>query len=166
MAFKVIENVLKDQIIEHLRVNKLIPPQHSGGLKFNSTSTNVLTLLDMWSKLLENDTDAVLLQLDQSAAYDVVSHEIMFRKLEILGFNENSLNLMKSYCSECKQMVMIEGYESVKKSTGKQSVMQGSVLSTLLYLVYVLDFPTLFHDTEHDEKQDLICKQPTGINLY
>ena len=162
---KVIENILKDQITQHLKQHNLIPPQHSGGIKYHSTTTNAITLLDMWSKLLEKDKDSVLLQLDQSAAYDVVNHEILVKKLEILGFDKNAIQLMKSYCANRQQIVTIEGHQSITMKSGERSVIQGSVMSTLLYLIYVLDFPTLFHDNTHDSKEDFMCKQPTGVTF-
>ena len=162
---KIFENIIKDQIIQHLSDNNLIPPQHSGGIKYNSTTTNVGTLLDMWSKLLDSDHDSILLQLDQSAAYDVVSHNILLMKLQILGMDHNSLQLIKSYCSNRSQVVTIEGYQSTKLMTGNRSVMQGSVLSTLLYLVYVLDFPLLFHNKLHNSQEDFQCTSPSGITF-
>ena len=43
--------------------------------------------------------------------------------------------------------------------------MQGSVLSTLLYLIYTLDFPLLYHDIQHDSHEDYKCQSPTGITF-
>ena len=162
---KIIENVYKQQILKHLQQNNLIPPQHSGGLRYNSTTTNVATLLDMWTSMLDQNHDGILVQLDQSAAYDVVLHKILIEKLKILGFDQNSITLMKSYCSNRHQIVNVEGFLSEIKPTGDRSVMQGSVMSTLLYLIYVLDFPYLYHKEIHNSKDDVSCTEPTGISF-
>ena len=121
--------------------------------------------MDLWSKLLDKKQDSVLLQLDQSAAYDVVSHEILILKLKILGLDENSIKLIQSYCTNRTQQVSVDGHLSEPLRTGDRSVMQGSVLSTLFYLIYVLDFPLLFHTETHNSKQDVECKEPTAITF-
>ena len=56
-----------------------------------STTTTVLVLLDMWSKMLEDNTNTVVLKLDNSAAYEMVRHVILLEKLKIIGFASNAI---------------------------------------------------------------------------
>ena len=162
---KIIENIIKNQITKHLDNRNLIPPQHNGGRKYHSTTSNAIILIDMWTQILDDNLDAVLIQLDQSAAYDVVTHDILLKKLKLLGLDDNACEYMKSYMTNRQQQVIVEGYSSEIKNVGNRSVMQGSVMSTLLYLIYVLDFPNLFHNRKHDAIEDFHCHQPTGLTF-
>ena len=40
---------------------------------------------------------------------------------------------------------------------------QGSVLASLMYLIYILDFPLLFHKEHHNPIEHVKCKQPTAL---
>ena len=128
-----------------------------------STTTTVIVLLDIWSKILESNKNAVVLQLDQSAAYDMVDHPILIGKLEILGFDCNAINLMKSYLNNRRQMVEIDGEKSEILNLGSTSTIQGSVLAGLLYLIYTLDFPAYFHTQVNTPHEDIASDNATVI---
>ena len=40
---------------------------------------------------------------------------------------------------------------------------QGSVLASLMYLIYILDFPLLFHDEVHNPIEDINCTKETAL---
>ena len=126
--------------MNHLTSNDLIPHQHHGGVPGNTTMNALITLIGN----IENGIDTIALAMDQSMAYDVVDHAILTKKLEILGLVLHSLKLMKSYMSECFQYVQLEGYTSYPLATGDRSVIQGSSLSCVMFLIYTLDLPLVF----------------------
>ena len=76
---KIIETTVKDQTMEYLTENELIPSQHNGGLPNNSTTTVAIQLIDQWTQLLEEKQDAVNIQLDQTRAFEIVSHKILIK---------------------------------------------------------------------------------------
>ena len=76
---KIIETAVKDQTMEYLTENELIPSQHNGGLPNNSTTTVAIQLIDQWTQLLEEKQDAVNIQLDQTRAFEIVSHKILIK---------------------------------------------------------------------------------------
>ena len=137
---KVIDTAMAIQIKDFLLLHNLIPYNHNGGLKGMSTTTTVIVLLDIWSKIIEQNKNAVVLQLDQTAAYDMVNHLILLEKFKILGFDKNAIHFMESYLNNRRQIVEIEGITSEIKEIGETSTIQGSVLAGLLYLIYTL-FP-------------------------
>ena len=118
---KIVDTVIARQIKDFLVKYNLVPYNHNGGIKGLSTTTTVLVLLDMWSKLLENNTNSVVLQLDQSAAYDMVNHQILVEKIRILGFDNNAIKWIKSYLDGRRQLVEIEGKRSTIKEIGPKS---------------------------------------------
>ena len=50
--------------------------------------------------------------IDQSAAYDIVCHQILKRKLEHIGIEKDSVELLMDYLTERKQLVEINSQKS------------------------------------------------------
>ena len=46
---------------------------------------------------------------------------------------------------------------------GPFSTVQGTILASLLYLIYILDFPLLFHSNSHNSVEDAKCSKTTDI---
>ena len=69
---------------------------------------------------------------------------------------------MKTFLSERKQFVQINGKRSDKLVIGDNSVIQGSTLSCLLFLIYVLDLPQIFSTNKDISPSDQkTTKSPT-----
>ena len=73
-----------------------------------------------------------LIQTDLSAAFDTVDHSILLDKLDFYGFRGGSHKLLKSFLSNRKQYVNIDGRESELLESLECSVIQGSKMSSLL----------------------------------
>ena len=155
---KVIERVMLSQMLEYMNSNNMISHQHHGSVRAKSTQTMVTEIHDRLVKIMTEDDDAALILLDQSKAYDVVNHSILLSKLRILGFTRQAIQIMSTFLSDRKQMVQIEGRRSSKLLIGPQSVIQGSALSCLLFLTYILDMPSIFHNENHKPAESLDCK--------
>ena len=56
-------------------------------------------------------------------------------------------------------MSKLEGRRSDTLLLGPQSVIQGSTLSCTLFLIFILDFPDIFHEKRHDPKEMSECKR-------
>ena len=158
---KFIDKIVSQQINDYLDKNQLISPNHHGGRKFKSTITAATTLIDEWSEDLENNHHKAILLLDQSAAFDTICHTILVNKLRILGFDSHSTQYMENYLKNRNQIVEIDGMQSNNLYTGPFSVVQGSTLSCLLYLIYTLDLPTVYHTRNPTIEQQIKCNQPT-----
>ena len=111
---------------------------------------------------MHNEDDSALICLDQSKAYEIVNHQILLRKLTAIGFTRQATEIMKSFLSERKQYVQIQAMKSESLLTGPQSIVQGSSISCVLFLIYVLDLPQIFHDQSHTPEENLNCKQPNA----
>jgi hypothetical protein len=76
--------------------------------------------------------------LDVKKAFDVVSHDILLKKLNKMGIKNRELEWFKSYLTDRSQCVEINGKLSKPRKI-KLSVMQGSVLGPLLFLCFIND---------------------------
>ena len=111
---------------------------------------------------MEQGEDSIALIMDQSLAYDLVDHRILIQKLQAIGMDKHSIQLMTSYLSERQQAVQVETFTSPLLSSGPRSVIQGSALSCVLYLVFTLDLPLIF---DHNSIQVAVEEELKKTNI-
>ena len=81
--------------------------------------------------------------MDLRKAFDTVSYDILLKKLHHYGVCGVVYNLLKSYLTERKQFVYINGSCSTTK-TIQFGVPQGSNLGPLLFSIYINDIFNIF----------------------
>ena len=91
---KIIERVYLKQILEHLSVNKLVGHSHHGALRFKSTQSLVTEIHDKLLDDFNKGVETALITIDQSKAYEVVSHELLLEKMKIIVFLPQAVKLM------------------------------------------------------------------------
>ena len=138
---KITEAAVFEQVFEHFVVNELWHPNHHGYKHGHSTATAITQMYDIWIRGAEEKKLSAALLLDLSAAFDVVDHQILLRKLDLYNFDSDSVAWFKSYLSNRSQYVMVESCLSDPKPVGDQSVPQGSLLGPLLFIIFYNDFP-------------------------
>ena len=75
--------------------------------------------------------------MDLSKAFDTLNYDLLIAKLHAYGFSEESLELMKSYLTNCWQRTKVNLSFS-NWTELLQGVRQGSVLGPLLVNIYIL----------------------------
>ena len=76
--------------------------------------------------------------LDFQKAFDTVDHGILLMKVETLGFSQDVIRWFQSYLSDRRQLVDLSGNPSSSPAISC-GVPQGSILGSLLFLIYVND---------------------------
>lgn len=137
---KILEKIVAISLTNHLELNKLLNNKQFGFQMGKSTQHNLLLVTDYVSKALNEGDYCVGIFLDLKKAFDVCSHEILLKKLENIGVKGTKLEWFKSYLSNRTQVVEIQGHVSNPLSID-MSILQGSILGPLLFLVYINDLP-------------------------
>ena len=140
---KIYQEHVKNNLIDFLDYNKILLNLHQGGLKKHGTDTALTIVLDELYRQKENDNISCILQTDLSAAYDTIDHKILLDKLDYYGVRGPSLNLLDSYLTNRCQFTSIDTYDSDLVDSLDCSVIQGSKLSSLLYIIYTNEVPYL-----------------------
>ncbi|XP_061186395.1 uncharacterized protein LOC133194455 [Saccostrea echinata] len=78
---KVLEKVFAIRIDRHLEQNRLNDDLQSAYRKYHSTETALLRVHHDIAAALDNNSCAVLVMLDLSAAFDVIDHGILYKRL-------------------------------------------------------------------------------------
>ena len=138
---KILEKIVSLKLVNHLEYHKLISPKQFGFQRGKNTEHNLLNVVNFISNAINEGQFCIGIFLDLKKAFDVCNHEILFKKLASKGVTGNSLKWFKSYLAGRRQIVEVNGHQS-SQETIDMSVIQGSILGPILFLVYIDDLPS------------------------
>ena len=142
---KILEKAVFLQLVEYLDANGLLHPNHHGSRQHHNTATALVQMYDQWLEEVEDGMMVGVMMIDLSAAFDMVDHGLLLRKLELFGLDENALSWVSSYLSQRYQSVSVDGCLSPPLPV-ECGVPQGSILGPLFYVLFTSDIPDLVHD--------------------
>ena len=158
---KLVEYAVYFQILDHFTSSNLFHPNHHGSLANHSTATAIIQLFDLWLEAAEEKELSATCLLDQSAAYDLLCHLGLSKKLKLYNFSESSIKWLMSYLSDRKQVVQVEARTSYPLPCGDHGVPQGSVLGGLLHVINSNDLPAC-----HDEGESIVYVDDNSDNVH
>ena len=136
--------LLFEQIIFNFLYSKLrykLNSKHHGFRSGHSTITQLLVYLNELYANFDNNIEQVVVYLDFSKAFDCVNYNTLLTKLSSFGLDDRFLKLFKSYLFGRTQRARIDGHLSATVDI-TSGVPQGSVLGSLLFLLYIDDIIT------------------------
>ena len=135
---KCLEAVMHDRLLKHCLENNIISEKQAAYLRGDSTVSQLLYIVHNirknWTE--KNVTHSVF--LDVSSAFDKVWHNGLIAKLKQVGVDGSFLDTVRSYLTDRKQVVVLDGIKSNILDT-KAGVPQGSKLGPLLFIIYMND---------------------------
>ena len=98
----------------------------------------LISLIETIKKYLDDGEIVCGVFIDSQKAFDTVNHEILLEKLKHYGIRSKQNDWFRSFLTNRKQYVSMEGFFSQTKIV-KCDVPQGSTLGPLLFLIYIND---------------------------
>jgi retron-type reverse transcriptase len=137
---KVLEKIVSINLVNHLELNNLIYRHQYGFQRGKSTEHNLLHVINNVGNALNDGMYCVGVFLDLKKAFDVCNHNILLKKMEKYGIVGTELEWFKSYLTGRSQVVDINGAHSNPHDIDI-SVIQGSILGPIMFLIYINDLP-------------------------
>ena len=135
---RIIEKLTYKRLPHFLDINNLIYSLQFGFQQKYSTTHALINLTESIRQTLDEGSFGCGIFVDLQKAFDTVDHKILLHKLEFYGIRGVCNDWFKSYLSDRKQFVSINGYNSDLMPV-IYGVPQGSVLGPLLFLIYIND---------------------------
>ena len=135
---KILEKIMHKRIYAFLEKYEILYELQFGFRAGYSTTHTLIHMTEAIRSALDSGSVTCGIFVDFQKAFDTVNHDILLKKLEHYGFRGVVNNWFRSYLTDRKQKVVINGFESESKIL-PHGVPQGSVLGPILFLIYIND---------------------------
>ena len=112
---KIFEKAMYHRIYSFLCKYKLINTNQFGFRSNHSTEHTLISLIETIKISLDNDEIVCGVFIDLQKAFDTVNHEILLEKLNNYGIRSKENNWFRSFLTNRKQYVSINGFFSQTK---------------------------------------------------
>ena len=137
---KLLEKIAFDHIQCYFSMNNLTSIYQHAYREGHSTSTALTQMTDDWLKDIDQQNIVGAVLLDFSAAFDVIDHNLLLKKLKCYGFTPSAVAWIESYLTNRKQKVFFNGSLSNPRHL-QCGIPQGSSLGPLLFSIFTNDLP-------------------------
>ena len=135
---KILEKIMHKRMYAFLEKYEILYELQFGFRAGYSTTHALIHMTEAIRSALDSGLVTCGIFVDFQKAFDTVNHDILLKKLEHYGFRGVINNWFRSYLTDRKQKVVINGFESESKIL-PHGVPQGSVLGPILFLIYIND---------------------------
>ena len=162
---KILEKLVKDQLVKFLSDTHAISPDQSAYLKNHSTQSSLHRVIDDWYENLDDGEYTAVCIFDISKCFDTINHDLLLAKLQKYGIRGDAWKWFKSYLTGRKQAVRCKGRLSDFEDI-KYGVPQGSILGPFLFLIFINDISNAAENNcVINLFADDLCTYTSGKNL-
>ena len=137
---KIMERIIKDELVDHMNKNNLFCIEQHGFIKGKSCVTQLLELIEDITEAIDQGHEVDIIYLDYSKAFDKVPLKRLLTKISGYGVKGNVLNWIGDFLRNRKQRVMVNGI-SLEWRNITSGIPQGSMLRPILFLIFINDMP-------------------------
>lgn len=104
---KIIEKLAVEQLQLHINNNRIITRYQSGYRKGHSCETALNLVINKWKGAIDNDNSIICVFLDFRRAFETLDRNILIKKLEEIGMENNEIEWYKSLLNNRTQTTII-----------------------------------------------------------
>ena len=93
------ESIIKSNVLEHLTSNNLLAPHQFEILRGHSCTTQLLHVMNILTKSLDQGVPIDVVYMDQQKAFDTVPHKCLLYKIKYYGIIGNLLRWIAVFLS-------------------------------------------------------------------
>ena len=139
---KIFERCIYDRLLNFIDQNSILSPNQFGFQRKKSTEDAILKFSEYSYETLNHKHYSINVFIDFQKAFDTLNHRILLRKLNAYGIRGIPLKLISNYLSNRTQAVKVSDSISSRRKISI-GIPQGSTLSSVLFLLYVNDLPSI-----------------------
>lgn len=162
---KLLEIVVKEQLMEYINSNDILIHQQSGFRKNHSCETALNLVVADWTTKLEDKKKIVAVFIDLKRAFETIDRKILLEKLHSFGVRAAELNWFKDYLNNRTQETQFNDNKS-RREINELGVPQGSVLGPLLFNLYINDISTVINKCSVHLFADDTMITASGDNIH